>query len=207
MDSTESIPDSEPLPPEVEALFESALAKETGPGIAAWRTTWSWVVAVMALSVLGWLTFTRDGWVPLLSNVDFGVHEFGHMIMMWAPGPVSALAGSAAQVLAPLGLAAYFLWRRDLFASTLMTGWAASSLNNVSVYIYDATRLQLSLWGDVDGTSAGHDWANILTKLKLIPHTDAITYAMRGLSVALFAGALGLAVWGFVRARSAQRPA
>ncbi len=110
------------------------------------------------------------------------------------------LAGSFLQVAAPLGLGGYFLWRRDRFAVILMIAWAAESLNNVSVYMYDATRMVLPLFGD-DGSGAGHDWHNIFSETGLLGHTDLIAYLTRGLSAALFAAAVGLAVWGLVRAR------
>ena len=59
-----------------------------------------------------------------------------------------------------------------------MLAWAAESLNNVSVYIYDATRMVLPLLGD-DGSGAGHDWHNILARLGLLEHTDGIAYTVR----------------------------
>ena len=81
--------------------------------------------------------------------------------------------------------------------------WAAESLNNVSVYIYDATRMVLDLFND-DGSGSGHDWHNILSETGLLGHTDGIAYFVRGLSVLAFAGAFALAVWGFVHARRSR---
>ena len=78
--------------------------------------------------------------------------------------------------------------------------WAAESLNNVSVYVYDATRMVLPLFND-DGSGSGHDWHNILGELGLLGWTDPIAYLVRGLSVALFVVALALAVRGFLSAR------
>ena len=169
------------------------------PAAPAPRRMWLWPLAAAIVAWLAWATYTRDGWTPFLSGVDLGIHEFGHLLTMWAPPLVVASAGSVLQVLVPLGLAAYFGWRGDLFAVALMFAWAGESLNNVSVYIYDATRLALPLWGDTDGSAAGHDWANILTELNLIPHTDAIAYAVRGGSVLLFVAAFGVVALGVAR--------
>jgi hypothetical protein len=85
-------------------------------------------------------------------------------------------------------------------AVVLMLAWAAESLNNVSVYIYDATRMELPLVGD-DGSGAGHDWHNIFSRLGALAHTDAIAYTVRGLSVAMFVVAVGLAAWWWARGR------
>ena len=50
-----------------------------------WRLTFQWIVAILVTFLLAGLTFSRNGWVPWLSNVDLGVHEVGHMLAFWAP--------------------------------------------------------------------------------------------------------------------------
>jgi hypothetical protein len=165
-----------------------------------WDVAIKWVLAAAIAGLIAYLTYSRGGWIPLLSDADLAIHEFGHRLTFWAPAIVCQLAGSFLQVAAPLGLGGYFLWRRDRFAVILMMAWAAESFNNVSVYMYDATRMVLSLFND-DGSGAGHDWHNIFGETGLLGHTDFIAYFTRGLSVALFAAAIGLALWGFVRAR------
>ena len=151
-----------------------------------------WAAAAVVVLLVAWLSFTRGGWVPFLSGVDLGVHEFGHMIFMWAPALWMSFAGSLVQVAAPAALAGYFWWRRDRLAVVLMVAWVGMSLNNVSVYVHDATRMQLALFGD-DGSGAGHDWRNILGGLGWLEHTDTITGLVRFGSVVAFLGALGLA--------------
>lgn len=114
--------------------------------IFTWRQTVQWVVGALATVLLAWLTYSRNGWVPWLSNVDLGIHELGHMLTFWAPVLMVQFAGSFLQVAVPLCFAGYFLWRRDRLAVILMLAWAAESLHNVSVYIYDATRMVLLFW-------------------------------------------------------------
>ena len=67
----------------------------------------------------------------------------------------------------------------------------AESLNNGSVYVYDATRMVLPLFND-DGSGAGHDWHNILSELGLLGLDRPLAYLVRALLVALFALAIGL---------------
>jgi hypothetical protein len=167
-----------------------------------WRTTIQWIVAGGIIVLLAWLTFALDGWIPVLSAFDLGVHEFGHLLTGWAPPFLCSLAGSFLQVAAPLGLAGYFCWRRDSFAMILMIAWAAENLNNVSIYIADAQVMVLPLFGD-DGSGAGHDWHNILGGLGWLAATDQIANVVRTCSIILFVLALGLAVLGLYRARSA----
>ena len=163
-----------------------------------WKLTYQWVVAIVVTCLLAALTFARAGWVPLLSRADLGIHEFGHLLFWWAPELMVQFAGSVVQVAVPLLLGGYFLWRRDRMAVVLMVAWAAESLNNVSVYMYDATRMQLMLVGD-DGSGAGHDWHNIFGRLGVLSQTDAIAYTVRGLSAVVFVTAVGLAVWWWAR--------
>ncbi len=170
--------------------FELSSERAVVPGAIALK----WAAAAVVVLLVAWLSFTRAGWVPFLSGVDLGVHEFGHMIFMWAPALWMSFAGSLVQVAAPAALAGYFWWRRDRLAVVLMVAWVGMSLNNVSVYIHDATRMQLALFGD-DGSGAGHDWRNILGGLGWLEHTDTITGLVRFGSVVAFLGALGLAAW------------
>ena len=114
---------------------------------------------------------------------------------MWAPALLCSLAGSFLQVAAPLGLAGYFWWRRDWFAVLVLFAWAAESLNNVSVYIGDAQRMVLPLFGD-DGSGAGHDWHNILGELGWLGATDQLANVVRTASV--------IALRGDARARGAR---
>jgi hypothetical protein len=166
-----------------------------------WATTIQWLVAAAVVVALAWLTFTRDGWIPILSGADLGVHEFGHLVFFWSPQIWEQFAGSFMQVALPLCAAAYFLRRHDRLATIVALAWAAESLNNVSVYIHDATRMVLPLFND-DGSGSGHDWHNILGELGLLGHTDQITALVRGLSLAMFLVALALAVQGLLRART-----
>jgi hypothetical protein len=165
-----------------------------------WRLTFQWVVGLLATLLLALLTYSRDGWVPLLSYFDLGIHELGHMLTFWAPELLLQLAGSILQVAVPLGFAAYFFRRNDRLAVVITLAWAAESLNNVSVYIYDATRMVLPLLGD-DGSGAAHDWHNILGSLGLLEYTDAIAYTARGLSGQFFAAAIVLSIVWWAEAR------
>lgn len=181
-----------PLP--AEPLPAPPAQVDTAPGRElTWRTTAPWLAAAAITLLLAFLTYTRDGWVPLLSYFDLGVHEFGHLLTMWAAEMIVWPAGSFMQVALPLAFAAYFLHRGDRFAVVLTVAWA-ESLNNVSVYAADAQAMVLPLFGD-DGSGAGHDWHNILGRLGWLESTETVARVLQLGSVLLFVAALGLAVW------------
>jgi hypothetical protein len=162
--------------------------------------TWRWVFSGIAVVVLGWSSAATGAQVPLLGGVDFGIHEFGHLVTAWAPWLVNAFAGSFLQVAAPLGLAAYFgLVRHEIWAAAPLIAWAGTSTRNVAVYIADAPYQRLELWG---GDGVLHDWAQILAGTPM-QHAEQIAWWTNVAGWALIAGGLVLVVWAAFSERRA----
>ena len=113
--------------------------------------------------------FVFDLHIPLLSYVDLGFHELGHMLAIPLGTVVHFLAGSFTQIAVPLGLAVYF-WIKveDRAAAALMLGWAATSAQNTSVYVADAPTRALPLIG---GT---HDWWFLLSRWNALHLADGL---------------------------------
>ena len=120
------------------------------------RSPVRWLAAVGAVAVLWLIAFENDERVPLLTWVNLGIHEFGHLVTYSASDLVTALAGSVAQVAVPAALAIYFFLRGDWVGTGLCLAWGATSALEVAVYVGDAKAQKLDL---VAGT---HDWAFIL---------------------------------------------
>jgi hypothetical protein len=113
--------------------------------------------AVLWCVALGWVSFVRGGQVPILSIVDFGFHELGHLVASPLSDMANAAAGSVAQMAMPIGLAVYFAWiRTDRIATSVCLTWAATAARDVSVYIADAPHQELEIIG------GEHDWAFLL---------------------------------------------
>ncbi|MBA2626053.1 MAG: hypothetical protein H0U89_10670 [Acidimicrobiia bacterium] len=112
-----------------------------------------------ACVALGVIALVQGDRVPLLSLVDLGFHELGHLVSYGLPvsDVVKAAAGSVGQVGVPLALAAYFLAaRREQASAGVCLAWAATSLRSVATYVADAPFERLPLIG------GEHDWAFIL---------------------------------------------
>ena len=104
-----------------------------------------------------WVAFEQHERIPILTYLNLGIHEGGHMITYSASELTTSLAGSIAQLLVPLFFVAYFLIRRkDWVAAGVCLAWAATSAMEVSLYVADAPTQELDLIGDK------HDWAYIL---------------------------------------------
>jgi hypothetical protein len=128
------------------------------PEESAWGRWGRYVAAAALAAVVAWFAFVAHREVPILDWFDLGIHEVGHMVMIVAPRMLMFIAGSAAQIAVPLGLAWYFgIARRDAAGGGFCLAWAGASAWDVSVYIADAPVQALPLIG-----GGQHDWAYLL---------------------------------------------
>jgi hypothetical protein len=167
-----------------------------------WSTTWRYVVGLVACLALLVLTIRRQP-VPLLWRVDLGIHELGHFLTYWLPDLGTTLMGSVFQVLAPVGLAAYFLFHhKDLLGSGLCAAWAGTSLQQVSVYVADAPHQALPLLG------GEHDWAFILgpAGFNTLDAAPGIALVFRVTGILVILSGIAACGWPLLRAHRSSEP-
>jgi len=169
------------------------------------------------LAWLAWVAFRDElGYVPLLSDIDLAIHEFGHMLFMpfgiqFLGSTMMILGGSLTQVAFPLVFFGYFMRkqedgrRRDLFAAMVCLWWSGINLLSVAIYCADSRAGQLML---IDGStgqeSDGHDWNNLLTRWGLLQHDIGIARGMRAVAFVVCIASLIVAVWSALQSRRAQ---
>lgn len=160
------------------------------------------MAGVAGCLVLGWFAFVRGDPVPVLHLVDLGVHELGHLLTSVLPDLITAVAGSAFQILVPVGLAVgFWLGVRERMAAGICLAWAGSSAQQVAVYVADAPYQLLPLLG------GEHDWAFILGRLGILDRAEAVATVVRGLGVVLLLSGMAACLWGLARAnRTALAP-
>ena len=116
-----------------------------------------WLAGLAAIGAMWWIAFEQSERIPILTYVNLGTHEAGHMFTYSASELFTAMAGSIAQVAVPLLIALYFFFRRgDWVGAGVCLVWAATSAAEVALYVADAPTQKLELIGDK------HDWAFIL---------------------------------------------
>ena len=173
-------------------------------------------------AMLAWLASVafRDelGYVPLLSDIDLAIHEFGHMLFMPFGIPflgrtMVILGGSLTQVAFPLLFFGYFLKkredgrRRDLFAAMVCLWWSGINLLDVSIYCADSRAGELMLLDGLTGKeSDGHDWYNLLDGWGLLEQDTAIARWMRAIAFAVCVASIVVAVWSELQ-RPREQPA
>ena len=163
---------------------------------------------VPALAWLTWIAFHNEyGYVPLLSDIDLAIHEFGHMLFMPFGIPILGrtmviLGGSLTQVAFPLVFVGYFLRKgedgahRDTLAAMLCLWWSAISLLSVAIYCADSRAGQLTLLdGSTGHESDAHDWYNLLSQWGLLQHDIVIARWMRAIAWLVCVVSIIVAFW------------
>ena len=165
----------------------------------------------VVLALLAWSAFRNEyGYIPLLSDIDLAIHEFGHMLFMpfgiqFLGNTMMILGGSLTQVAFPLIFFGYFLRKhddapRDLFAAMVCLWWSGINLLSVAIYCADSRAGQLML---IDGStgqeSDGHDWNNLLTRWGLLQHDTGIARGMRAIAWLVCVGSIIIAVWSVLQ--------
>ena len=171
------------------------------------------------LAWLAWVAFRNEyGYIPLLSDIDLAIHEFGHMLFMpfgiqFLGNTMMILGGSLTQVAVPLIFFGYFLRkhadapRRDVFAAMVCLWWSGINLLSVAIYCADSRAGQLML---IDGStgqeSDGHDWNNLLTRWGLLEHDTAIARWMRAIAWLVCVASILVAVWSALQPQPREQP-
>jgi hypothetical protein len=183
------------------------------------RTLQSYARLALAgmLAWLAWRAFhDADGYVPLLSDIDLAIHEFGHMLFMpfgipFLGSTMVILGGSLTQVAFPLLFFGYFLRkrddgrRRDAFAAMVCLWWSAINLLSVAIYCADSRAGQLMLLDGLTGQeSDGHDWNNLLTRWGLLEQDTAIARWMRAIAALVCIASIVVALWSELQLPRAQ---
>lgn len=166
---------------------------------------------VVVLALLAWSAFHDEyGAIPILSDVDTAVHEFGHMLFMPFGIPILGrtmviLGGSLTQVAFPLIFFGHFVRNRkekprDLFAAMVCLWWSAMNLLSVAVYCADSRAGRLMLLDGLTGQeSDGHDWYNLLDGWGFLEHDIAIARWMRAVAWLACVSSLLISGWTALR--------
>ena len=152
----------------------------------------------VALLVLTWRVLSRGmsaapagDVLAIVDGANLIFHEAGHLIFILCGDFLHALGGSLVQVAMPLICAAYFLMHRHWGSCAVATFWMGENLCGVGIYMADAARMQLPLFGE------GHDWNYLLGRLGMLGAADALgrlVFVVGVIAMVAAVGGLGLEV-------------
>jgi hypothetical protein len=151
-------------------------------------------LAAVLVLLAGWFAFVQGTRVPLLGMIDLAIHEAGHLFFMWAPRDVMLVMGNGFQALVPLVIAfAFVVQHRDLAGGAAALAWAATSLQDASVYIADAPVRRLPLLGP----ESSHDWWQLLGAQGWLGAADELSRAVWFFGLLVYATAIAMLVVGW----------
>lgn len=126
------------------------------------------------------------GYQSLISGLNFGIHELGHVVFTAFGEFVHFLGGTLLQCLAPVVAMVLFLRQRDDFGVFFALGWLGTNLFGVAHYMADATAQALPLLGVGTGEPR-HDWNYLLGKVGLLGSEAGLSAFVRVLGGGCFA--------------------
>jgi hypothetical protein len=116
-----------------------------------------WAVSDRRLGLVRtrWFALVRNDQTPIV-YLNIAVHESGHVLFRPFGELTMLIMGSGFEVLFPFAAGVVFLWRRrDVVASAVYRGRAASALASAATYIADADDGRLALLGATGPDAAG----------------------------------------------------
>lgn len=133
--------------------------------------------AFLFTAYVGWCIFFGNGWVPLVDDANFAVHEAGHPLFGVLSARLGVYGGTLAQLLFPAICMVEFARRRWTASYALCGIWLGESVLNVARYVADARAMELPLKGFSDMPL--HDWNVILAHWGLLNHDALLANALR----------------------------
>jgi hypothetical protein len=169
---------------------------------------WYWrAPLVLYLAYVGIRHLLDPEYSSLFGGINLGIHELGHLLLLWAPQFLTVLGGTLLQCAAPVIAAVLFVRQPDYFAVPVCGAWLSTNLYSVATYMADARRLELPLVTvGAEGGDVEHDWNYLLDALGILSWDTTLAALTRGLAFLLMWSSLALAAWMlWVMARAKSR--
>ena len=145
------------------------------------------------VAFIAYRAWLADGWVPLVDDANFAVHEAGHPLVGIFSAGLAVYGGTLAQLLFPAVCMLEFWRRREALSYGLCGIWLGQSLLNVARYAADARAMRLPLAGF--GEHSLHDWNLILSRWGLLREDVVLANGLRAMAWLGIAAALGFVAW------------
>lgn len=168
------------------------------PFLGALEEEWQ---PVSRAALIIWLVFYAFFLFELMAGLDFPkymdlvfipVHEGGHLIFGWFGQFIGIAGGTFMQLAAPLMLAIYFAFRRQVPGVVFCMFFFFEQFLPISVYMADARAQQLPLLTVGDSEYVIHDWNYLFGKLGILSHDTQIASMTRALG---WLGMLATVAW------------
>lgn len=157
------------------------------------------VLLILAVIYLFYHSVNTANKFDLLDFLNLSIHEAGHLISLPFGEFISFFGGTFFQILIPILFIIYFL-RKDLYSAAFISLWLAHSLMNVSIYIKDATVMELPLLG-----GGVHDWNYMLTKLDILSLAPTLGSIVNFLAIIITMAAFIFGINSIINVKDEQK--
>ena len=158
-------------------------------------------IASAFAACIAYFAWLGDGWVPLIDDADFAVHEAGHPLVGIFSARLAVYGGTLAQLLFPAVCMLEFWRRRETLSYALCGIWLGQSLLSVARYVADARAMRLPLAGF--GEHSLHDWNLILSRWGLLREDVLLANGLRVVAWLAIAAALAFVACRWRESRNA----
>lgn len=127
----------------------------------------------------------HPGFLPyssLIGALNFGIHEFGHVLFTPLGQFMHFLGGSLFQCMVPVIGMVMFYRQRDYFAIFFAFGWLSTNFFYVADYVRDARTEFIPLVSPF-GPHAMHDWKYLLGNLHMLSWDKTFGFLLRGMGI------------------------
>jgi len=131
----------------------------------------------------------------IIDTIDLFIHEGGHGIFSIFGKFMHFLGGSLIQVILPVAAIVVFLRTSGLRSLIGTLYWLGHNLVNVSIYIGDAPKQQLTLIS----RHAMHDWRWLCGYMGILDSAEDLAAVVAFIGVLSLIGAIGVAVYFIVQ--------
>jgi hypothetical protein len=132
-----------------------------------WDFTLKKIFALCLVPYAFWLVFAYH--FHFIDWLNLFIHEGGHFLFTFFGEWLHMLGGTIAQLLVPLAIALYFLYRHEKYASAFCGLWFGESMMYMAQYMGDAQDQLLPLLG-----GGIHDWNWMFSRMGLLSHCKGI---------------------------------
>lgn len=189
------------LPEWLVERFPAATVLEQRWGAVSGFAAAAWLVFYGGLLLSAAIHHSLLRWFDL---VFIPIHEGGHLLLRFFGEWLSAAGGTGLQLFAPLALAAYFAFRRELAGTTFCIFFFFSQFLPIGVYMADARSQSLEYVTVGDPELAEHDWFYLFSRVGVLEYDTSIGGAVRVLG---WLGMIATVAWFGWRCFGRRTPA
>ncbi len=146
-------------------------------------------IFICLLAVYGFICAKNPGTFHLIDGVNLVAHEAGHLLFGYLGEFIGVAGGTFGQLFVPAAFTVYFISQRSYFSSAPTLFWMGQNMFNISVYVKDASVMELPLV-NVGGGEGIHDWNYLLLKFGMLSSDRLLGNMIYGLGLVIICTAV-----------------